>query len=78
MSRHKANSYSQCSLKHPSEERYTISWIPAQYAVPNKLLSLETDGIWEDWVVQSAGPIRPASSIEERQDDYRKWFDNDI
>lgn len=79
MSRKSAEFYCQCSLKQPKAEVYTTSWIPAQYAIPNKLLSLKNShDEWEDWVVQAAGPPHPARLIEAHKDDYRKWFDNDI
>jgi hypothetical protein len=78
MSRKRADFYCQCSLKSPTAECYTVSYIPAQYAIPNKLLSLKTNDIWEDWIVQSAGPPHPAKLVEAHSDDWRKWFDNDI
>lgn len=76
MSRKTTDFYCQCSLKRPDKEEYTVSWIPAEYAIPKKLLSLKTDDVWSDWTVLSAGPPVAAEIVESHRDDYRTWRDH--
>lgn len=45
--------YKQCKLTR--ENTYTVSWIPAEFAVVGKRLRLRENGVWQDgWVVESA------------------------
>lgn len=77
MSRKSTDFYCQCSLKRPDKEEYTISWIPAEFAIPNRLLSLKTNDVWSDWLVQSASSPIAAEIVEAGRDKYRDWFGTD-
>lgn len=49
--------YQQCRLRRGNT--YTVSWIPAQFAVVGKVLKLkDNNDVWVDgWIVESAGAV---------------------
>lgn len=73
MSRKKTDFYCQCTLKSPTGNEYTVSWLPEEYATAGALLSLKTNDVWRDWVVQSVGSKVEAAIVESHRDDYRTW-----
>ena len=74
MSRKETDFYCQCTLKRTESDTFTVSWIPHEFAIQDKLLSLkDINNKWDDWIVQSVGEKIRAELVEARRDDYRDW-----
>lgn len=65
--------YSQCILekKLPNSRLEQVAYIPAKFAVVNKVLRLKEKDTWDDgWVVKSIGPLEPAEKVEHDSRNY--------
>lgn len=75
----KPQTYNQCTLQRLRDESSTetiISWIPTQFAIVNKIISLKENNKWSDWKVITIGPPHSAKQVEENADSWRNYIKN--
>ena len=49
----------------------TVSWLPEEFAIVNKLVKLKDNGVWVDgWKVEFVGTKLPTKYVINRSQDY--------
>jgi len=65
------DSYTQCYLAKANKRH--IAWIPTKYAIINKIIKIELDGVWDNgWKVVEVYNTQSSKHTENHERDYLK------